>query len=116
MVGEESDFSDIYVPTFTVDMNSLFVSNDQYVRSELTLTLILSETPYYVKNVQEPIVRLTEVIFRNVLFTVVCLELFGLVFLLYELAVKSLYHAIVRKKISDKEKKPTHEKETNDGC
>ena len=76
MVGEESDFSGIYVPTFTVDMNSFFLSNDQYVRSALTLTtltFVITETLYYVKNVQQPITTLSEVIFRNLLFTVVCL-------------------------------------------
>lgn len=52
MTGEEFEFEAIYVPTFTVDKNSLFESNDQYVRSLstlTTLTLEIKETPYYVK-------------------------------------------------------------------
>jgi hypothetical protein len=98
MVGEESDYGGIYVPTFTVDMNSLFLSNGQYITTESTLTILtiaITETPYYVKNLQEPIARQPEIIFRNLLFTVVCLEIVGLVFLSYVLLFKPLYKAIV---------------------
>jgi hypothetical protein len=116
MAGDESDFSGIYVPTFTVDMNSLFVSNDQYVRSSLmmtTLSLEITETPYYVKNLQEPIARQPEIIFRNLLFTVVCLEIFGLVFLSYKLVLKPLYYVVVEKCRHDKEKTIFNQKQAN---
>ncbi len=116
MTGEESEFSGIYIPTFTVDMNSLFISNDQYVRSALTvttLTIDITETPYYVKNLQEPIARQSEIIFRNLLFTVVCLEIFGLLFITYKLAFKPLYYKIIRSKLSDKYKKPVDDKQDN---
>ncbi|CAF1592371.1 unnamed protein product, partial [Adineta steineri] len=82
-------------------------TNNQYVRSSsslTTLTITISETPYYVKNVQQPITRKSEVIFRCVLFTVVCIEIFGLVFLSYKLAFKPLYHAIMRKHRPKEEK------------
>jgi len=100
LVGEELDYDGIYAPTFAVDANSLFVSNDQYVRSDLTmttLTVVISETPYYVKNVQQPIARQPEIVFRNLLFTVVCLEIFGLVFLIYILILKPIYRLICRR-------------------
>ena len=116
MIGEESDFSGIYIPTFTVDMNSLFLSNDQYVLSKLTLTTLtidISETPYYVKNLQQPIARQSEIIFHNLLFTVVCLEIFGLVFLLYKLAFKPIYRGIKRKCLGGKEKESHDEKQPN---
>jgi hypothetical protein len=108
LVGEESVFSGIYIPTFTVDINSLFVTNDQYVRSALaltTLTFTTTETPYYVKNVQEPIARQLEIVFRNLLFTIVCLEIFGLVFLFYKLVFKPIYRCITRKYRGHKDKK-----------
>jgi hypothetical protein len=116
MVGEESEFSGIYIPTFTIDMNSLFISNDQYVLSALTsttLTIDITETPYYIKNLQEPIARQSEIIFHNLLFTVVCLEIFGLVFISYKLAFKPLYYKIVRSKLSEKYKKTVEEKQEN---
>jgi hypothetical protein len=119
MVGEESDFGGIYIPTFTVDMNSLFISNDQYVGTALTLTtltIMMIEIPYYIKNLQEPIARQSEIIFRNLLFTVVCLEIFGLVFLLYKLAFKPLYYKIVRDKLSDKEKNIGEQKPDTNDC
>jgi len=62
MIGEESDFGGIYIPTFSVDLNSLFLTQDQYVRSTSTLTIltvVVSEIPYYVKNLQQPIAKQT---------------------------------------------------------
>jgi hypothetical protein len=97
-------------------MNSLFISNAQYVVSALTSTTLnidITETPYYVKNLQEPIARQSEIIFRNLLFTVVCLEIFGLVFISYKLLFKPIYFKIVRNKLSDKYKKKDDEKQVN---
>jgi len=116
MVGEQSIFTGIYVPTFTVDMNSLFITIDQYVQSELTLTNLtidITETPYYVKNLQEPIARQPEIIFRNLLFTVVCLEIFSLVFIFYSLAFKPLYRFLREKCRSNREKTLSNEKLVN---
>jgi len=116
MTGDQSEFSGIYIPTFTVDMNSLFISNDQYVVSGLTqtiLTIVITETPYYVKNLQQPIARQPEIIFRDLLFTIVCLEIFGLVFLTYKLAFKPLYYKVIRSKLHHKETKTIEEKPEN---
>jgi hypothetical protein len=116
IVGEESIFTGIYVPKFTVDMNSLFSSIDQYIRSSSTatnLTISITETPYYVKNLQEPIARQFEIIFRNLLFTIVCLEIFGLVFIINVLAFKPLYRVIKRKCLGDKEKTPSNKELVN---
>ena len=99
--GGNSDFGGIYIPTFTVDYNSLFFTGDQFVRSTLTLTtlsLVLSETPYYVKNLQQPIAKPSEIIFQNLLFITVCLELFGLIFLSYKMLFKPFYYYLIKKK------------------
>ena len=107
MDGGESIFGGIYIPTFTVDYNSLFYNADQFVRSTLTLTtlsLVLSETPYYVKNLQQPIAKPSEIIFQNLLFITVCLELFGLLFLSYKLIFKPLYMTVLNKKHRKNEK------------
>lgn len=101
MDGGESTFGGIHIPTFTVDYNSLFYNVDQFVRSTListTLSLVLSETPYYVKNLQQPIAKPSEIIFQNLLFITVCLELFGLIFLSYKLVFKPLYMTALKKK------------------
>ena len=99
--GGDSDFGGIYIPTFTVDYNSLFYTADQFVRSTLTVTtlsLILSETPYYVKNLQQPIAKPSEIVFQNLLFITVCLELFGLIFLMYKMLFKPFYYYLIKKK------------------
>ena len=93
LTGEESDFGGIYIPTFTMDESSLFYTKDQYIQSTDQSTVVIlqiHETPYYVKNVQEPIAKRSEIIFHNLLFITVCLEIFGLGFLVYKLAVKPL--------------------------
>ena len=105
--GDESAFGGIYIPTFTVDPKSLFFDADQFVRSTLTLTTLsleLSETPYYVKNLQQPIAKPSEIIFQNLLFITVCLELFGLLFLSYKLIFKPLHKTVLRKKLQRNEK------------
>lgn len=94
MMGEESEYSGIYIPTFTIDTSSLFLTADEYNQLNFTSTVVtidIQETPYYVKNLQEPIAKSSEIIFHNLLFTIVCLEIFGLGFLLYKLAVKPFF-------------------------
>jgi hypothetical protein len=94
MNGGVSDYSGIYIPTFSVDLNSLFLTQDQYVRSTSTLTIltvVVSETAYYVKNLQQPIAQRSEIIFHNLLFTTLLLGLFSLMIIMYKLCLK-LYH------------------------
>ncbi|CAF0867159.1 unnamed protein product [Rotaria sordida] len=94
---EKSDFSGIYIPTYTIDLNSLFLSREQYIRSTsqtILLSIVLTETPYYVKNQQQPIAKQPEIVFHNVLFTVACLKIFGLIFILYKLIFKPIYHSL----------------------
>ena len=98
--GSDSLFGGLYVPTFTVDYNSLFSTGDQFVRSTITLTtlaLTITETPYYVKNLQQPIAKPSEIIFQSLLFMTVCLELFGLIFLSYKLLFKPFYYRFLKK-------------------
>jgi hypothetical protein len=59
-----------------------------------TLTISISETSYYIKNVQSPIAKQAEVIFRTLLFTILCLELAGLAFLIVKLLIIPLYKKI----------------------
>ncbi|CAF3669480.1 unnamed protein product [Rotaria sordida] len=116
--GSESNFDGIYIPTFTVDYNSLFFTADQFIRSTLTFTrliVIISETPYYVQNLQQPIAKPPEIIFQNLLFITVCLELFGLMFLSYKLFFKPLYHFLIKRMFMDRQKN-INNKQTDDYC
>ena len=97
MTGDESDYTAIYIPTFTIDPNSLFLSASQYIRltsTSIKFQIDIQETPYYVKNVQQPIAKTPEIVFHNLLFTVVSLEIFGLGYLLYRLIIKPLFSLI----------------------
>jgi hypothetical protein len=81
-------YSAIWFATYTARIDELFVSEDRYsffTRTQTNLSATISESIYYVKNTQEPIARQTEVIFHNLLFTIVVLELFGLLFLVCKL-------------------------------
>ncbi|UJR32395.1 hypothetical protein I4U23_019857 [Adineta vaga] len=92
ITGDESMYGGIYIPTFNVDINDLFLSNDQYVRFTLPstiLTIALSETPYYVKNVQQPIVKLSEVAFDSVLFSMGFLEICTIMLVILALPFKA---------------------------
>ena len=40
MDGSQSEFGGIFIPTFTVDMNSLFVTIDQYVSFSININNI----------------------------------------------------------------------------
>ena len=105
MAGEESDYTGIYIPNFTIDVSSLFLDADEYNQLNLTSTIVtvdIQETPYYVKNVQQPIAKSSEIIFHNLLFTIVCLEIFGLGFLLYKLLVKPFCALLFPKYFSKK--------------
>ncbi|CAF0880425.1 unnamed protein product [Adineta ricciae] len=90
--NEKTVYSGIFIPTFNVDLNGLFLSNDQYVRQMLPstiLTIAIVETPYYVKNTQLPIVKLSEVAFDSFLFVLGFLEISTLVLLILALPFKA---------------------------
>lgn len=79
----------------------MFVDADRYVTfSNLlstTITLSISETSYYIKNVQSPIAKRPEVVFRTLLFAFLCLELCAMSFLIAKLIIVPAYHKIQRK-------------------
>lgn len=69
----------------------MFISSNEYATlNNLTstkLTMIISESSYYIKNRQLPIAKLGEIIFHNLLFTLVCVEIFRLLVLLVKLII-----------------------------
>jgi hypothetical protein len=95
-----SVFSGLWYPTFTVDKNQMFISDETYrtstQESHTTLTIIISETSFFIKNRQSPIAKQPEVVFHNLLFTIVCLEIFGLIFLFFKLALFPIGHAFIK--------------------
>jgi hypothetical protein len=76
----------------------VFITADTYVKSanlsSTTLTIEISETSYYIKNDQSPIAKEAEIIFHTLLFTILCLELCALAFVIIKLLLIPLYHKI----------------------
>ncbi|CAF4147851.1 unnamed protein product, partial [Adineta steineri] len=96
-VNDLSKYSATWFATYGVRTDELFTEQDRYSffqRSQTNLTITIAEDVYYVKNLQQPIARQTEVIFHNLLFTIVVLELFGLLFLVCKLLIVPLVRRI----------------------
>ena len=76
----------------------MFVDADRYATSfnlsSATLSLSISETSYYIKNVQSPIAKRPEVVFRTLLFSFLCLELCAMTFLIVKLVVLPVFHKL----------------------
>jgi hypothetical protein len=92
--GSDSDFTGIWYPTFTYKLSKLFINADNYIMPfnlpSTTLTIDISEIPYYIKNVQSSIAKQPEVIFRTLLFSIVCLEICALIFVISKLRIPFL--------------------------
>jgi hypothetical protein len=65
-------------------------------RTYTNITIEISESLFDVSNQQQPIARESEIIFRNLLFTIVLLELFGLLFLVIKFLINPLFNIIYR--------------------
>jgi hypothetical protein len=98
---DPSGFEGIWYPTFQVDENHMFLTQEKYMTttdlSATTLTIVIGETSFYIQNRQAPIAKQPEIIFHNFLFTIVCLEIFGLVFLIFKLIVIPVFEFIEKR-------------------
>lgn len=106
----DGQYSALWIPTFLKNDDQLFYTEADFelyhVKDNTILTVKITEATYYILNTQEPIVKLTKVIFTDILFTTMCIELFALIFLGYKLAmspiVKRVSHFIRPKKVKHK--------------
>jgi frataxin-like iron-binding protein CyaY len=98
---DESEFEGIWYPTFVLDKNQMFLSQEKYMTttdlSKTVLTISISETSFYIQNHQVPIAKQPEIVFHNLLFTIVCLEIFGLVFLIFKLILIPLVEFLLNR-------------------
>jgi hypothetical protein len=76
--------------TFTVETRYTF-----YKRENTIISITLADVQFFVYNVQQPIARRSEIIFRCLLFTVVVLELFRLAFLIFKIMFLPPYRLVV---------------------
>ena len=101
---------------FSARWTALIVNNDdnfidakkyRYATSlQSTISIIITETPYYISNTQRPITDQAELIFTDLLFTILCIEIFGLLFLIMRLGIipliKSLWKCCHQRTRTDK--------------
>ena len=98
----------------------MFISADKYVTvANLTstkVTIEMSETSYYIKNLQSPIAKESEVIFRTLLFSFLCLELCAIAFLICKLLIIPLVEKFIvpRLKPCTKRVHPTNDPDSTD--
>jgi hypothetical protein len=91
-------FSAIWSYSFSVDSDQLFTNDTRYTffyRTETNISVTIGQNIFYISNLQQPIARQTEIIFRTLLYTIVVLEVFGLIFLIVKLLFIPVFHAIL---------------------
>ena len=94
--SDPTEYSGIWLPTFgyvPLSDEPYYVENGNYLRytsSSTILQVILDERPFFIKNIQQPIVRTAELIFHGLLFTSLCIELFAFSFLITKLLLLPL--------------------------
>jgi hypothetical protein len=90
-------YSGLWLPTFsTVSISDepYYVEFGNYLRYTSSLTNIqikVDQHPFFIKNMQQPIVRTAELIFHGLLFTSLCIEIFAFFFLLVKLFIIPLF-------------------------
>ncbi|CAF1322465.1 unnamed protein product [Adineta ricciae] len=91
--SDSTSYSGLWMPTFTdvsLSDEDYYVEFGSYLRYTSSMTILqitLDERPFYIKNIQQPIVRTAELVFHDLLFASLCIELFALAFLLIKLIV-----------------------------
>ena len=93
----ERQYSGVWLPILADNLDQMFVDQTEYkysTSSSTIISIVISETSYYTMNRQWPITDQDELIFTNLLFTIVCLEIFGLGFLIFKLIIIPLVKRI----------------------
>jgi hypothetical protein len=92
-------YSALWIPTFIKNDDQLFYTESDFqlyhVKDNTILTIEITEATYYIYNQQQPITKLTEIVFTDILFTTTCIELFALAFLFFKLAILPIIKKII---------------------
>jgi len=95
--GGQTQLSGIWMPYVSTDIDQIFVDENEYIygtSSNTILSLVIYETLFYISNTQQPIVDEAELIFTNVLFTILCMEIFGLILLIFKVIIVPLFRRL----------------------
>ncbi|CAF3854134.1 unnamed protein product, partial [Rotaria sp. Silwood1] len=98
--SDQTNYSGLWIPTFSavsLSDEEYYAEFGNYLRYMSSLTVIqitLDERPFFIKNIEEPIVRTAELVFKVLLFTSLCIELFAFAFLIVHLLILPLLRSI----------------------
>ena len=101
-----TNHSGIWIPTSThgsLNDRLAYLQRGAYLRylsTQHILIISFSETQFYVMNTQEPISRMGEVLFHNVLFTTTVIGIFALTFLIFKLTFMPIVEWIINCEVS----------------
>ena len=112
-VTDVSKYSGLWIPTFIKDDDQNFYTLADYetyhTQLYTILTVDITQAAYYVYNVEKPIIKTTAVIFKNILFASMCVEILAFAFLIVKLAIGPLFRLIIRLIYSKKEEESKEE-------
>ncbi|CAF4149379.1 unnamed protein product, partial [Rotaria sordida] len=99
--GDDDTFRAIWVGEFTVNYCQSFMASTDYLtatpKSSTNMTLMITETPYYILNSQSPIARLPIIIYHDFLFITMVIGMFALMFALFKLIIIPFVVFLIRK-------------------
>jgi hypothetical protein len=117
-VSDVSKYSGLWIPTFIKDDDRNFYTLTTYetyhTQLYTILTVDITQAPYYIYNVEKPIIKTTAVIFKNILFATMCMEILAFAFLIVKLAIGPLFRLIIRHICSKKEEEESKEENENE--
>ncbi|CAF0985766.1 unnamed protein product [Adineta ricciae] len=96
--NQQMQYSGLWIPLITgkdITTKTRLAPTDEYLRYlslSTTISIQLRESQFFIQNTQEPIARKYEILFRNVLFLGVVIELFSLTFLICKLLLRPIIH------------------------
>ena len=112
-----SQFSALWIPTFSQDTDRNFQTPEEYgkyrTHKNTTLSIDLTQAVYYIYNTEKPIIKTASVIFKNILFVSMCMELFAFAFLFFKLTIAPALR-LVSRLIWPKEGEPEAENGNDD--
>jgi hypothetical protein len=127
-LSDQPVFSAVWSFTMDAKWDEMYTFETRYTffkREQTIININLVNAVFFVTNVQQPIARQNEIIFRNLLFTVVILELFRLAFLIFQVICLPIYRwggGYIKKKksksdsiVDDKSDIETNNTELNNG-
>ena len=107
--GNDDILTGIWTGSFMVNYYGSFITDTQYMNAypetSRNVTLVISETPYYILNTQSPIARLPEIVYHDFLFITMIIGMFVLVFVIYEVLILPCFIVLIRRCKSNPGKK-----------